>query len=90
MTFFYLSQTVKQLNEQLSDPILPVPDSTVVVVLGLVQMAAVLGDQAAVDVHMDGLHKVVKIRGGLEAFQYDTKLYLKLSRYEFSSTLLVT
>ena len=80
-TFFYLTKAVMCLSEQISKPVPIIPDSTVFVVLFLVFMADVLGDQKAVQTHADGLKQMVRARGGIDCFRHDIKLYMKLSRY---------
>ncbi len=80
-TFLHLTKAMTCLSDQLSKPVPMIPDSTVFVVLFLVFMADVLGDQRAVETHADGLKQMVRARGGIESFRHDIKLYMKLSRY---------
>jgi hypothetical protein len=73
-TYFHLRKTIAFLNERLSDSAVSLRDSTVAVVLTLVELAGVLGDYAAVRAHIAGLQQMVRLRGGL------AKLHIKIGR----------
>jgi hypothetical protein len=79
-TYFHLRKTIAFLNERLSDSAVSLRDSTVAVVLTLVELAGVLGDYAAVRAHIAGLQQMVRLRGGLEGFRDNTKLHIKIGR----------
>jgi hypothetical protein len=77
---YHLGETIKLLNERLSDAILSVHDSTIWVVLSLVIFFSYLKDFKTAMVHMEGLGHMIKLRGGLNSFREKPRLYLKLGR----------
>ena len=77
---FHLGAVIRLLNGQLSNSNRGIQDSTLVVVMALVQMNELLGDKFAATQHVTGLQQLVRLRGGLMALRYDTKIYMKLSR----------
>jgi hypothetical protein len=55
-----------------------VSDATVLVVLYLALHAHIMGHFDTAKHHMEGLRRIVDIRGGLAAFSYNTKLIMEL------------
>ncbi|KAI2472639.1 hypothetical protein F4781DRAFT_316855 [Annulohypoxylon bovei var. microspora] len=53
-------------------------DSTIVVVVGLTMVAIALGDFEVSKMHLDGLHKMVILRGGITAFFQNKLLQTKI------------
>ena len=74
------SAALRLLRERLSVPNSEdkVSDSTVLVVLYLALHAHFMIDYKTAKHHMEGLRKIVDIRGGLIAFSYNTKLIIEL------------
>ncbi|KAK9420521.1 putative Transcription factor domain-containing protein [Seiridium unicorne] len=76
------SAALRLLRERVSAPEgeSKVSDPTVLVVLYLALHAHFVGDHDTAKQHMDGLRKIVDIRGGLFAFGYNTKLIMELMK----------
>lgn len=80
-TYHHLRKTIGLLNEHLSrGGAATVNDAIVAVVMTLTMVADMLGDQTAVRAHLDGLRRMVRLRGGLDDFRGNTKLHIKLGR----------
>ncbi len=79
-THQHLRKTIVLLNERLSDDILVRSDATISIVLNLIMLADNYGDEEAKRMHIRGLQRLVRLRGGLDAFWFDTKMWIKLSR----------
>ncbi|KAK6064269.1 hypothetical protein SCUP515_11867 [Seiridium cupressi] len=76
----HYSAALRLLRERLYAPEgdSKISDPTVLVVLYLALHAHFVGDYDTAKQHMDGLRKIVDIRGGLFAFGYNTKLIMEL------------
>jgi len=79
-TRYHLDKTLTFLKERLSDSILSLQDSTILVVVSLVILFSCLRDYTSAMVHMKGLGEMVRLRGGLESFSNSSRIYVKLSR----------
>ncbi|KAK9791481.1 putative Transcription factor domain-containing protein [Seiridium cardinale] len=79
----HYSAALRLLRERLSAPEgdSKISDPTVLVVLYFALHAHFVGDYDTAKQHMDGLRKIVDIRGGLFAFSYNTKLIMELLKY---------
>ncbi len=60
-------ETIELVNHRLSDPIQSVSDVTIGAVVCLVLFENQSGNVEASNIHMDGLLKMVNVRGGLDA-----------------------
>jgi len=77
---YHLGQTMVFLNQRLCDEHLALHDSTIFVVASLIIFSTFMGDYTTAMVHMKGLGQMVTLRGGLENFRHNARLYTKLSR----------
>jgi hypothetical protein len=80
-TVFHLRRTLYFLNEKLAQENAWLDDSTVYVIIMLTLMAVSFGDYAAAGAHMDGLRRIVELRGGVKYLESTPKLHYKLDRY---------
>jgi hypothetical protein len=78
---FHLRRTLYFLNEKLAQENAWLDDSTVYVIIMLTLMAVSFGDYAAAGAHMDGLRRIVELRGGVKYLESTPKLHYKLDRY---------
>lgn len=69
------------LRQRLNDPSLSIADTTIFVVVLLVMASTLLGDEDTAKKHMDGLYRMVMLRGGLGALEEDTQMQIKVCRY---------
>jgi hypothetical protein len=74
-------QTLVMLQQRLDDSRFATSDSTICVVLSLVNMTALIGNHEASRKHMMGLCKMVEMRGGVRAFTENSQIQLKICRY---------
>lgn len=77
---FHHSAALKQLRERLSNQGEPIKfsDSTVLVILSLAMQAHLTNDFDTAKQHMEGLRRIVDLRGGLGAFGYNSKLIMEM------------
>ncbi|CAH0023355.1 unnamed protein product [Clonostachys rhizophaga] len=87
VTHQHLQKTISLLNERLSDNILARNDATISIVLNLTRLADYSGDEEAKQTHIGGLQRLVHLRGGLDAFRSNNKMWIKLSRLDFGLCL---
>jgi hypothetical protein len=80
LTHFVRASAILQQRLAGNDNELSTSDSTILVVLGLTMAATSLGDLETALKHIKGLHKMVKIRGGISAFQGNRQLQPKIFR----------
>lgn len=80
-TVFHLRRTLHFLNEKLAHEDAYRDDSNVYVIIMLTLLAVSFGDYVAANAHMDGLRRIVELRGGMEYLQSMPKLHYKLDRY---------
>ena len=83
------SAALRILRERLavSDAKNPVSDATVLVVLYLALHAHFSNDDRIAKHHMEGLRKIVDMRGGLKAFTHNTKMIIELLKYAHQNSL---
>ncbi|CAG9981904.1 unnamed protein product [Clonostachys byssicola] len=86
-THQHLQKTIGLLNERLSDDNLARSDATISIVLNLTRLADYSGDEEAKRTHIGGLQRLVHLRGGLDAFRSNNKMWIKLSRLDFGLCL---
>lgn len=74
------STTIRLLRERLSvqNEVTKISDPTVFVVLCLATYAHFINDYDSAKHHMEGLRKIVDMRGGINAFSYNQKLTIEL------------
>ena len=60
-------------------------DSTIMGVINLAMAAEIEGDLTTVQTHVDGLLKMVSLRGGLKSLSMHNNLQVKVCRYVHSS-----
>jgi hypothetical protein len=58
-------------------------DSTLMVIITLAMAAQLAGDSVAAQNHVDGLLKIVALRGGLRSLNTHTNVQVKVCRYVF-------
>ncbi len=82
-TSLHFSKAVRILRERilLGDETEKVSFPTVTVVLMLASHAHMMGDQKSARLHMEGLYKIVNLRGGIHTFRDHSKLMIELLRY---------
>jgi hypothetical protein len=82
---FHYSQTLKLLQARLNafeqgQHELVFSDSTMMVIMILASAAELTGDFAAVQNHVDGLIKIVSLRGGLKSLDSHNNMQIKVCR----------
>ncbi|KAL7922559.1 hypothetical protein ACQKWADRAFT_292786 [Trichoderma austrokoningii] len=85
LTHFYFQKTLRLLQDRLDTPGDPqsISDPTIMVVSVLGLTAEVTGDSMAANKHMEGLRKMVELRGGLEMLRFDNpRLPAKVCRID--------
>lgn len=78
----HMSKTLTLLKRRLSDSRLAVADTTIFVVVLLVTTSALFNDKPAAMRHMDGLYRMVTLRGGLGVLRENTQMRIEVCRYE--------
>ena len=78
----HFSKTLRLLQNRLSagDEQVMISDSTVLVVLALAGLAHVMGEHESAKNHMEGLRKLVVLRGGTTGFKNNVKLLIAIIR----------
>lgn len=76
---YHLSQAVKLVNQQLRTP-KAISNSSLAVVNHLVGQELLQGGQPIAEMHLEGLQKMVELRGGLSQL-VDNVLILKICKY---------
>lgn len=77
-----LSHTVNQVRERLESPD-ALSDSTITMVLSLINQEQMKQCHTAAKVHLQGLRKMIELRGGLEQLEGNISLVLKACKYVF-------
>jgi hypothetical protein len=80
--YFHYAQTLQILQARLNefDQTSAISDSTIMVVITLAGVAELTDDLATVATHVDGLEKIVQLRGGLRALNKYNNLQVKVCR----------
>lgn len=77
-------KTIQLLRSRLSKPEgseqTPVSNPTIQIVLTLAHIAHLTGDLTTAELHLEGLCKIIKLRGGITAFQNAPKFLTELLR----------
>ena len=79
---FHYGQTLQLLQARLNgfDQTLAISDSTIMVVITLAQAAELTRDLTAVANHVNGLSKMVSLRGGVRALNTHNNMQVKVCR----------
>lgn len=82
VAILHYQKGLKLIRERLlgDDDEAKISDATICTVLKLASAAQFQGDVETARQHMQGLRKMVDLRGGLDVFQYDPKLLLEIWR----------
>jgi Fungal specific transcription factor domain len=77
-------KTLKLLRERMAndDNTAKLSDSTAAAIMGLVGHAHLTGDFKSARYHMEGLYKIVRLRGGVASFRKNAKLLVEILRYD--------
>jgi hypothetical protein len=80
---FHYAQTLQHLQARLdeSDQTLAISDSTIMVIFFLASVAELTKDFAAVATHINGLEKIVNLRGGVRALNTHNNIQVKVCRW---------
>lgn len=92
---FHEAKTLQLLQCRINDPDAALRDTTITVVVTLVMVSALVGHASVVKKHMQGLHQIITLRGGMRELQKNAQLQIKVCRYEnlildFSSQTLIS
>ncbi|KAF2180089.1 hypothetical protein K469DRAFT_753593 [Zopfia rhizophila CBS 207.26] len=82
----HLSETFQLVTAKLSGPE-ALSDMTVTLVYGLVIYSQLRGENERWRIHMDGLHRLVELRGGLDQFSGSPTLLQKICRADIDFAL---
>jgi hypothetical protein len=79
---FHLVKTLQHLQARLYefDKTLAISDSTIMVVVLLASTAELMDDLRAAENHIQGLEKIVNLRGGVWALNIHTNMHVKVCR----------
>lgn len=77
----HLAQALYHLQQSIMDQTTATTRTTMSIVILLASTTAFLGDFETSQKHMDGLHKLVTLRGGLKSLGYGTMEQYKAQRY---------
>lgn len=76
---YHLSQTFTQVNKRLQgDDALS--DSTITIVMSLINQEQIRQQLSAATVHVKGLEKIIELRGGLVQLEGNVSLVLKICK----------
>ncbi|KAH7161360.1 hypothetical protein EDB81DRAFT_784556 [Dactylonectria macrodidyma] len=79
---FHLAKTLYHLQQCIQNDREATTESTMIVVVSLATAAAILGDIESLGKHLDGLHRMIEMRGGLHALS-DGVVKHKAQRIDF-------
>ncbi|KAK1830696.1 hypothetical protein QBC39DRAFT_101456 [Podospora conica] len=86
-TMKYLGLSLALLREKLSDSDAQTSDVTIASVVSLALVADKFGDVDSAEKHMQGLCQMVHLRGGIESFQNNPQLQVKICRADLGVAL---
>lgn len=84
---FHLAKTLFHLQQSLQDDNEATTTSTMTVVISLAAAAAILGDLETVEKHMNGLRRMIELRGGLHTLREGSVVEHKAQRIDFGLAL---
>ncbi|KAK0741795.1 hypothetical protein B0T21DRAFT_345677 [Apiosordaria backusii] len=87
VTMHHLNTCIVSLQQNLLNACLAVSDSTITTVTTLAMMADLFGDYEDERKHIEGLFKIVEVRGGIRALQYNPQLQSKVLRGDLGLAL---
>lgn len=87
VTLQHLTTCISRLRQNLLDACLATSDSTITTVNTLAMMADLYGDYDNARKHLQGLSKIVEVRGGIKALQYNPQLQSKILRADLGLAL---
>lgn len=79
-TLRYLRLTIDLLQKRLGNPKEQLEDITIATVVSLAMVADIVGDVEATQAHVNGLKKIVRMRGGIKGVESNTALLAKICR----------
>lgn len=68
------------LQDKLQTPEKQLEDTTTATIISLAMMADAMEDGQAFEAHSNGLRRIVRMRGGLQAYTHNRQLQIKLCR----------
>lgn len=78
---YHLGKALQHLQLELHDSTAAEANITMAAVMSLATAAAVMGDITSLVMHMDGLYRMVTLRGGLESLGPGSMIQHKAQRY---------
>ncbi|KAK0670032.1 hypothetical protein QBC41DRAFT_98710 [Cercophora samala] len=87
VTLHHFTTCISRLRQNLLDACLATSDSTMTTVNTLAMMADLFGDYDNARKHLQGLFKMVEVRGGIRALQYNPQLQSKILRADLGLAL---
>ena len=78
---YHLGEALRHLQIALSEDVGSGANMTMVIILSLATAAIMIGDVDGMLVHMDGLHRLVMARGGIDCLGPGSMIQLKAQRY---------
>lgn len=79
-TMRYLGLTLELLRNRLADSEAQISNATIAAVISLCLMSDRFGDVESAGKHMQGLCDIVQLRGGIQSFQNNPQLQVKICR----------
>ncbi|KAK3372243.1 hypothetical protein B0H63DRAFT_563697 [Podospora didyma] len=88
LSLHHMAKTLEGLRQRLYEGSpLATSDTTIAVVSTLIMVANLLGYSKSANVHMDGLRKIVMLRGGLASLDDNPLVQLKVCRSDLTTAL---
>ncbi|KAH7312741.1 hypothetical protein B0I35DRAFT_411419 [Stachybotrys elegans] len=86
-SIMYFRRSMSSLRDRIEDNQRHLEDGTAAIISALALAAEVVGDDAALAIHMEGMKRIVHLKGGLDAFNHNGKLQVKLCRVDLGWAL---
>lgn len=83
----FLRRTIQLLQERIQDQARQLEDTTAAVIVSLALMADAVRDVEACEMHMAGLRKLVRLKGGLRAYDDNKQMQVKICRLDLGWSL---
>ncbi|KAF4466207.1 hypothetical protein FALBO_6944 [Fusarium albosuccineum] len=84
---FHLGKTLHYLQQSLNDQNGAISMATIAVVTTLASAASMFGDLETVEKHMNGLHQIFELRGGMQSLQRGSLIQHKAQRLDLSLSM---
>ncbi|KAF5009788.1 hypothetical protein FDECE_4024 [Fusarium decemcellulare] len=84
---FHLGKTLHYLQQSLNDQNGAISMATIAVVTTLASAASMFGDLETVEKHMNGLHQIFELRGGMESLQRGSLIQHKAQRLNLALSM---